>query len=116
MTKNIPARILAVLLLVALIVMWFNAALISNDVVLALSLQAAMICGAAAGLSMGIKKVPSWMLVFTMLLGFFSLAAGIFFVISEPEGILPPALIPLGLGSILAGLAVLIDRHLAMRE
>ncbi|AKK07835.1 hypothetical protein CTEST_01900 [Corynebacterium testudinoris] len=82
-----------------------------NAVTLALAIIFLALFGVATVASVLTFRAPAWLLVGLICVGVVTAAVGIYYRIETPDGILTPALIPLGVGVVLAELAVLIDRH-----
>lgn len=100
--KNLPARIFAWLCLAMIMLAWTYTFGLISPMTLSLTLRCILLFASATLFSVLIFRAPAWLLATLILLGVFAVVAGSYFLIEEPEGILTPALIPLGAGMILA--------------
>ncbi|WP_290219179.1 hypothetical protein [Corynebacterium atrinae] len=79
---------------------------------MALAIILLALFGVATVVSVLTFRAPTWLLVGLIFVGAITAAVGIYYRIEAPEGILTPALIPLGVGVVIAELAVMLDRCL----
>lgn len=109
--KNFPARVFLTLWFASVVLAWTYTFGLINAVTLALAIIFLALFGVATVASVLTFRAPAWLLVGLICVGVVAGAIGIYYRIETPDGILTPALIPLGVGVVLAELAVLIDRH-----
>ncbi|KIH74340.1 hypothetical protein [Corynebacterium glutamicum] len=110
-TKNYSARLFLLLYVLTVVVGWIFALGNSYSVVTAFSIFVGVGFAVAAVACALTRRAPLWLLGFLGGVGIVLVLMGIYFRVTQPDGILTGYLIPIGFGFFLAEAAVAIERY-----
>lgn len=110
-TKNYSARLFLLLYVLTVVVGWIFALGNTYSVVTAFSIFVGVGFAVAAVACALTRRAPLWLLGFLGGVGIVLVLMGIYFRVTQPDGILTGYLIPIGFGFFLAEAAVAIERY-----
>lgn len=110
-TKNYSARLFLLLYVLTVVVGWIFALGNPYSVVTAFSIFVGVGFAVAAVACALTRRAPLWLLGFLGGVGIVLVLMGIYFRVTQPDGILTGYLIPIGFGFFLAEAAVAIERY-----